>query len=63
MALASWMNHEEVRATEMKKVLEKEETKHLMRRTKESIAMDVISTHNLITNDPKLAPRYLVVRE
>ena len=30
MALASWMNHEEVSATEMKRILAREQTKPLM---------------------------------
>ena len=30
MALASWMNHEEARATEMKKILAKEQIEPLM---------------------------------
>jgi len=57
MALASWMNHEEVRAIEMKKVMEIEETKPLMIRAEQSNPMAVINTHNLISNDPKLAPK------
>ena len=57
MALASWMNHEEERAIEMKKVMEKEETKPLMIRFEQSNPMAVISTHNLIANDPMLARR------
>ena len=63
MALASWMNHEEARATEMKKVMAREETEPLMIRAKQSNPMVVISTHNLIANDPKPAPRYLAAQE
>ena len=63
MALASWMNHEEARATEMKRVMEREETQHLMIRDGQSNPMAVISTHNLIANDPKLAPRYLAAQD
>ena len=63
MTLASWMNHEEARAVEMKKVMAREETKPLMIRVEQSNPMVVISTHNLIANDPKLAPRYLVAQE
>jgi len=63
MALASWMNHEEARATEMKKVMKIEDKKPLMIRVEQSNPMDVISTHNLIANDPKLSPRYLVAQE
>ena len=63
MALASWMNHEEARATKMKKIMEREETKHLMTRAEQSNPMVVINTHNLITNHPQLAPRYLAAQE
>ena len=63
MALTSWMNHEEARATKMKKVMEREETEPLMIRAKESNLVVVITTLNLIANDPKLAPRYLVTQE
>ena len=61
MALASWMNHEESRVAEMKKILAREQTEHLMIRAKQSDPMALISTHNLIANDPQLAPRYLAV--
>jgi len=63
MALASWMNHEEAKDKKMKKVFAKEEAKPLMMKSKQSNPMDVINTHNLIANDPKLAPRYLYVQE
>ena len=63
MALASWMNHEEERDTKKKKVMAREETKPLMIRAEQSNTMDVISTHNLIANDPNIAPRYLATQE
>ena len=63
MVLASWMNHEEERATEMKKILSREETEPLMIRAEQSNPMVVISTHNLTVNDPQLAPRYLASQE
>lgn len=63
MALASWMIHEEERATEMKKVMAKEEIEPLMVRAEQSNLMVVINTHNLIANDPNLAPRYLASQE
>lgn len=63
MALASWMNHEEPRAVEMKKIMAREETKPLMIRAEQSNPMAVISTHNLISNDPQLVPRYLSSQE
>lgn len=40
-----------------------EDTKPLMIRAKQSNVMDVFSTHNLIANEPKLAPRYLAAQE
>ena len=63
MDLASWMRHEEERATEMKKIMAREETKPLMISAKQSNPMAVISTHNLIVNDPQLAPRCLAAQE
>jgi len=57
------MNHEEARTIELKKVMEREETEPLMIRAEQSNPMVVINTDNLIANDPKLAPRYLVARE
>ena len=59
MALASWMDHEEARAAKMKKILAREQTEPLMIRSEQSNPVAVISTHNLIANDPQLAPRYL----
>jgi len=63
MTLASWMNNEEARATEMKKVMEREEIEPLMIKVEQSNPMAIISTHNLITNDHKLSPRYLIAQE
>jgi len=48
------MNHEEERFVEMNKVMARVETKPLMIRAKQSNVTDVISTHNLITNDLSL---------
>jgi len=56
MALEYWMSHEESRATEMKRVLAREESKPLFIRAEKPNSMAVINTHNLIANDPKLAP-------
>lgn len=63
MALESWINHEEERATEMNKLMAREETEPLKVRFEQSNPMAVISTHNRIANDPKLAPRYLSTQE
>jgi len=63
MALASWMNHEELRAAEMKRILAKEKNEPLFIRVEQSNPMALINTHNRIANDPQLAPRYLVAQE
>jgi len=63
MDLASWVNHDKARDIDMKKVMEKEETKPLMIRVEQSNPMAIINTHNVISNDPNLAPRYLAVQE
>lgn len=63
MALASWMNHEESRATEMKRILAREKNKLLFIRSKQSNPTALINTHNLIANDPLLALRYLAAQE
>jgi len=63
MALASWMNHEESRATEMKRILVREHNEHLFIKAEQSNPNALINTHNLISNDPHLAPRYLVAQE
>ena len=46
MALATWMNHDEARAIEMKKILAREQTEPLMIRVEQSNPMAIISTHN-----------------
>ena len=63
MDLASWMNHEEARAAEMKKTMTREETKPLIIRAEQWNPMAIINTHNLIANDPQFAPRYLAAQE
>ena len=63
MALASWMIHEETRVKEVKIVLESKEKEPLYIREEQINSMAIINTHNLITNDPQLAPRYLARQE
>jgi len=63
MAFASWMSHENSRAKEVKRVLEREEKEPLYIRAEQTNSMVVISTHNIIANDPQLAPRYLATQE
>ena len=59
MAMASWMNHEELRATEIRRLIIKEHNKPLMIRAEPSDPMELISTHNLLANNPQIAPRYI----
>jgi len=59
MAMASWMNHEEMRAEEIKRLMIKEQNEPLMIRVEPLDPMALISTHNLLANDPQIAPRYL----
>jgi len=48
MALALWMNHEDSRATKMKRILPREKTEPLLIRAEQSNPMALINTHNLI---------------
>ena len=57
------MNHEESRAAEMKKIFAREKNEPLFIRAEQSNPMARINTHNLIANDPQLAPRYLAAQE
>ena len=63
MALASWMNHEESRVAEMKRILTRENNEPLFIKSKQSNPKALVSTHNLIASDPQLAPRYLASQE
>jgi len=63
MALESWMNHEESRAVEMKRILVREKNEPLFIRVEQSNPMALIRNHNLIANDPQLAPRYLATQK
>jgi len=55
MAMASWMNHEELRVVEIKILVVKEKNKPLMIRAEPSDPMALITTHNLLANDPQIA--------
>ena len=59
MAMASWMNHEELRVAEIKILMVKEQNEPLMIRVEPSYPMELISTHNLLANDPQISPKYL----
>jgi len=63
MALASWMNHEESRATEMRRILAREQNGPIFIRAEKSNPMALINNHNLIANNPQLTPRYLAAQE
>ena len=52
MAMASWMNHEELRAAQIKILMIKEQNEPLMIRVEPSDPMELISTHNLLANEP-----------
>jgi len=63
MAMASWMNHEELRAAKMKRMMTKEQNEPLMIRVEPLDPMALVSTHNLLSNDPQIAPKYLANQE
>lgn len=63
MASASSINHDKSRAAEVKRILAKEQNKPLFIRVEQSNLMALISTHNLIVNDPQLALRYPATQE
>jgi len=52
MAMASWMNHEELREVEIKRSMIKEQNEPLMIRSNPSDPMALIRTHNLLSKDP-----------
>jgi len=52
MAMASWMNHEELRATEIRRLMIKDQNEPLMIIAEPSDPMTLISTHNLLANNP-----------
>ena len=59
MAMASWMNHEELRVAEMKILMIKEKNEPLMIREKPLDPMALINIDNLLAIDRQIAPRYL----
>jgi len=52
MAMASWMNHEELMAAKIRNFMIKEQNEPLMIRARPSNPMPLISTHNLLANNP-----------
>ena len=59
MAMASWMNQEEKKAIEIKKLIAKEKNEPLMIRAEPSDPMALISVHQLLANNPRSAPKYI----
>jgi len=56
MAMASWTNHEELRVVEIRRLMIKEHNEPLMIRAEPSDPMALISTHNMLANNPHISP-------
>jgi len=54
MAMASWMNHEELRAIEVKRLMIREKKEPLMIKVEPSDPMALIRTHQLLANNPQI---------
>lgn len=52
MGMVSWMNHEELRAVEMKRLMIKEQNESLVIRAEPLDPMALINTYNMLDNDP-----------
>ena len=59
MAMASWMNSEELREPEIRRLMTKKQNETLMIRVDPSNPMELISTHNLLAHNPQISPRYI----
>jgi len=59
MAMASWMNHEELRVEKIRRLMIKEQNEPLMIRAEPSDPMALINTHNLLSNNLQIAHRYI----
>ena len=59
MAMASWVNHEELRVAEIRRLMIKEKNEPLMIIVEPSNPMALINTHNLLANNPQISPRYI----
>ena len=59
MAMASWMNHEELRAAKIRRLMIKEQNEPLMIRAEPSDPMALISTHNLLAHNLQIATRHI----
>jgi len=63
VAFSSWMNHEESRVVEMKRILAREKNEPLLIKVEQSNPIALIKNHNLIANDPQLTPRYIAAQK
>ena len=59
MAMASWMSHEEKRATEVRSIIGRELSEPLMIRAKPDDPSAVISAHQHLANSPRDLPEYI----
>lgn len=59
MAMASWLNHEEKRAVEIWKVMDRELSEPLMIRAKPEDPSALIYAHQHLANNPQVLPDYI----
>lgn len=59
MAMASWMNHEEKRAEEVRNIMSRELSEPLMIRVESQDPSAVISAHQHLANNPQDLPEYI----
>jgi len=59
MAMASWMSHEDKRAVEIRKLMEKEQDEPLMIRANSKDPIALISTHRQLAADRQSAPKHI----
>ena len=59
MAMASWMTHEEKRAVENQKMMEKELNEPLMIQAELEDPMALISSHQHLAANPQSVPKYM----
>ena len=59
MAMASWMNHEEKRAAELRSIIGRELSEPLMIRAEPENPSAVISNHQHLANNPQDLPEYI----
>lgn len=59
MAMASWMNHEEKRAVEVRSIMSRELSQPLMIKVGLDDPSEVISAHHHLANSPHDLPEYI----